>query len=123
SPLIVANTGSAFRRPADGHRHAYGWTYPSHHDHSVHGGGDARRVRDDTGHPARIGLRARLHDLGGSVASGAAVHPRRRDRRRHAGARPGFGRDHGRYFHHWERPRRSPLAVHGGEHHLVHVGQ
>ena len=59
-----------------------------------------RRVQDGAAGAEGSRLRRRLHHLGSRPQRGDSLHPRRRHRRRHAGARPRARRDHGGDLHH-----------------------
>ena len=68
-------------------------------------------------------LRESAYGVGATtVGSGArhrrALYPHRHHRRRHAGARAGAGRDHGRHLRHRQRARNPRLAAGAGHHHL-----
>ncbi len=81
-----AGAFDAVRRPALRHRHADRRPDPRHHGAAVHHLDLARRVRSGAAGAQGGGLWPRLHHLGGGALRGAALHPRRRDRRRHARA-------------------------------------
>ena len=68
-------------------------------------------------------LRSWLHHLGSDVAGSLALRPLRRGRRRHAGAGPGAGRNHGGHLRDRQCPQDRFLAVRAGHHHLGHHRQ
>ena len=83
------------RGPALRHRRFHGRSDPRHHGPAFHHLDLARRVRGGAAGAQGSGLWARLHHLGGRALRRAALHARRRDRRRHARPRPRARRNHG----------------------------
>ena len=108
-----------FRRSALRHRHAHRRPHPGDHGAALHHLDLARRVRCRAAGPEGGRLRCRLHHLGGVPQCRAALHPRRRDRRRHAGARPRARRDHGGHLR--DRQRAPHLGLDPGARH-DHLG-
>ena len=84
-------------------RHLYGRAHPVDHDHALHRGGHARRLRDRTPDAQGVRLRAWRNNVGSHVARGAALYPQWRDWRHHAGPRAGAWRNHGRHVRHRQR--------------------
>ncbi len=110
--------------PADRHRHPVRRRHSRDHDHPVHRGRDARRVRSHAGAAEGIGVRHRLHDLGSDVEDRAAVHADRRDRRRDARPRPRARRDDGGDLRDRQHePARQRVAVFAGQQHYVGARQ
>ena len=66
----------AVHRPAGGHRHPVGRHHPGDHDHPLHRGDDARRLRRHAADAEGVGLRAGLHHLGGGAATSCCRTPR-----------------------------------------------
>ena len=127
-PIIDATAGHSrdrhsVRRRALRHRHLHRRPDPFHHDPAFHLGGDARCVRDRAHHAEGSDLWPGLHHLGSDVAGGAAFRPLRRGGRRHAGAGPGAGRNHGGHLRDRQRPHHRSVAVRAGHHHLGHHRQ
>ena len=91
-PFLIAVFGeipilsSLFAGPALRHRHADRRLDPRHHGAAVHHLDLARRVRRGAACAQGGGLWPRLHHLGGGALRGAALHPRRRHRRRSCSA-------------------------------------
>lgn len=83
--------GALVLRPGLWYRHSGGGRHPRHHDHPLHCGGYARRLRANTGNDERVRLRYRLYYLGSYLAHRATVHQKWRDRRHYAGAGPCSG--------------------------------
>ncbi len=110
-PLIGASVrrAAARLRPADRRPRARG------DDPALRHRDRARRVRNRAAGAERGGLRRRRDDLRGRRQYRAALHPRRRDRRRHAGAGPRARRDDGGDLRHRQRaahPELDPRAGH-----------
>ncbi len=89
-PALIALFGARpravvdLRRASLWHRHADRRADPGDHGPAVRHLDFARRVRDRAADVEGIGLRHRLHDMGGRQQYRDPLHARRRHRRRHA---------------------------------------
>ena len=106
------------RRSALRHRHPDRQPDPGHHGAALHHLDLARRVRRGAAGAQGGGLRRRLHHLGGVPLRRAALHARRRDRRRHARPRPRARRDDGGHLRHRQRAQGLRLDPASGHDHL-----
>nr|VUD28067.1 phosphate transporter permease [Salmonella sp. NCTC 7297] len=77
--------GALFSRSGVWYRHSGGGRHPRHHDHPLHCGGYARRLRANAGNDERVSLWYRLYYLGSHLAHRTAVHQKWRHWRHYAG--------------------------------------